>query len=211
MKEILVGSIIGLLVGIVFVVSGYLKNRKTKQQKAIEKKSVSQQESFNVKINSLKQLKEKGILTDQEYESKTKKLEEDNLTKSLENYEEYKQLEALYEDGILTKEEFESKVEILKNKINTKEETVTEEEEQFFEGLCIFTNEDLDFGFKNEQGQIIIEPIYEYAENFNNGLALVRTNSKFGFIDRNGKIVIDIIYDNEYKAIVAKNDRDIKG
>lgn len=207
MKDILVSSIIGLLVGIVFVVSGYLKNRKTIQQRAVEKKTVSQQESFNVKIDTLKQLKEKGILTDQEYESKVKKVEEDNVSKSLENYEEYKQLSALYEDGILTKEEFENKVEILKYKINTKKETVIGEEQHFFEGLCIFTNEDLDFGFKNEQGQIIIEPIYEYAENFNNGFALVRVNRKFGFIDKNGKVVIDIIYDNEYKALVAINDR----
>ena len=47
---------------------------------------------------------------------------------------------------------------------------------------CVFVNENLDYGFKDTQGEIVIKPIYEYADNFSNGLALVRDSGRFGFI-----------------------------
>lgn len=200
MKDILVGSIIGLLIGIVFAVSSYLKNRKTKQQIEIEKKTISQQDSFNVKKEALEQLKEKGILTEQEYEDKMKILAEDNICKSLETYDEYKQLKAFYEDGILTKEELESKVELLKDKLriakeNGSDSTYSNKNEPS-EGLILITDTDLNYGFTDIDGKGVIKTKYEYAESFKEGLALVRLDNKFGFIDKNGTEVIPFIYDD---------------
>ena len=69
----------------------------------------------NKQIDELKKLRTKGVLTEDEYESKVKiiieKQELDNFTKSAE----YKSLEKLKDSGILTKNEFKEKSELLKN------------------------------------------------------------------------------------------------
>jgi len=169
-----------------------------------EKQAIKQTNSFDDKINSLKELKDKEILTEQEYNEKVKNLENYKKDSELKLSEDYIKLKSLFEDGILTKEEFENKVEILKSKLEVKENTSPEEKEEFFDGLCVFANENLDYGFKDTQGEIIIKPIYEYADNFSNGLALVRDNGKFGFINTNGEIVIDIVYEN---AMSFSNDK----
>jgi hypothetical protein len=114
MKEILIGCIIGLFFGIIFAIHNYFKERGTKEEREQKKKESVQKEVFSTKEQTLTQLKNKGILTEQEYEEKLKKLVEDDLEKSLGDYNEYKQLKSLYNDGILTKDEFESKVENLK-------------------------------------------------------------------------------------------------
>lgn len=46
------------------------------------------------------------------------------------------------------------------------------------------------WGFVDSQGKIIIEPKFEEAFNFHDGLAKVRLNGYFGFIDPTGKLVI---------------------
>lgn len=192
---------------VILGINSYIKQNSTEVIR--EKQIIKETNNFDDKINSLKELKDKEILTEQEYSDKVKKIENSKLESQLKLSEDYKKLKSLFDDGILTKEEFESKIEILKNKLNVKEENPLQLKEEFFEGLRIFTNEDLDFGFKNEEGEIIIEPVYEYAENFNNGLALVRINRKFGFINKNEEVVIDIIYDNEHNAFIAKNEREL--
>lgn len=50
-------------------------------------------------------------------------------------------------------------------------------------------------GFIDGCGRVIIEPVYDSALEFSEGLARVEKNSKFGFIDKSGKVVIDFYLD----------------
>lgn len=68
------------------------------------------------------------------------------------------------------------------------------------------------FGFKNKDGEFVIEPQYAYAHEFTNGLASVNLSrtwyktpdgqrhyeNHYGYIDGNGKTVIGFQYDNAY-------------
>jgi hypothetical protein len=194
MKEILIGSIIGLFFGIIFAINDYFKERGTKKEREHKKKESIQKEVFSRKEQTLTQLKDKGILTEQEYEEKLKKLVEDNLEKSLEDYNEYKQLKYLYNDGILTKDEFESKVEFLKEKLRSNTEGSSNKNRPS-EGMILVTDTDLNYGFTDILGNQVIDNKYEYAENFSEGLALVKLNGKFGFIDKKGNVVIDLQFE----------------
>jgi len=54
-----------------------------------------------------------------------------------------------------------------------------------------------DYQYVDKEGKIIINPQFEYASLFNNGLALVRTSgdeSKFGYIQEDGKYAITPSY-----------------
>ncbi len=46
-------------------------------------------------------------------------------------------------------------------------------------------------GFINKDGVIIIEPKFNDALNFKNGIAAVKVNNKWGFIDKNGDWLIE--------------------
>lgn len=50
-------------------------------------------------------------------------------------------------------------------------------------------------GFIDGCGRVIIEPVYDSALEFSEGLARVEKNGKFGFIDKSGKVVIDFYLD----------------
>jgi len=56
----------------------------------------------------------------------------------------------------------------------------------------------------------IIQPIYDYAADFSEGLAVVKKDDKYGYIDKQGKQVVPLIYDDAKSysgglAIVKKN------
>jgi hypothetical protein len=208
MKEILIGSIIGLFFGVIFAIHNYFKERGTKEEREKKMKESVKKEVFITKEQTLNQLKDKGILTEQEYEEKLKKLVEDDLEKSLEGYNEYKQLKSLYNDGILTKEEFVKKVEILKDKLRSNKDDNNKNEPS--EGLILITDTDLNYGFTDIFGNEVIKTKYEYAENFSDGLALVRLNNKFGFIDKTGNVIIDLQFEDaeSFKNGFAKVKRE---
>ena len=68
------------------------------------------------------------------------------------------------------------------------------------------------WGYKDGSGKVVIEPKYNEAFNFKEGLACVEMDEKCGFIDKNGNVVIDFIYDtacsfSEGVASVTKNDK----
>jgi len=70
----------------------------------------------------------------------------------------------------------------------------------------------MNYGFADLSYEKVIDTIYEYANSFKEGLALVRLNNQFGFIDKDGKEVIPFIYDNAYsyengKAKVQKGKK----
>jgi hypothetical protein len=51
------------------------------------------------------------------------------------------------------------------------------------------------WGFIDRQGTIVIEPSFDAAESFSQGLAKVKVGDKWGFIDRQGAVAIAPIYD----------------
>ena len=43
------------------------------------------------------------------------------------------------------------------------------------------------YGYINEKGEVVIQPKYEFANQFYDGLASVKIEGKKGFIDKGGK------------------------
>jgi len=69
--------------------------------------------------------------------------------------------------------------------------------EEFSEGLAVVKRGDL-YGYIDEKGNLVIEPQFQQAGNFFDGLACVRkpdttnrTNSPWGYIDKTGKFVYE--------------------
>jgi Short C-terminal domain len=88
------------------------------------------EKKLDTTISNLTELKEKGILTAEEYNTKIEKIENEKTEENLKNSIEYKQLKSLLDSRILTKEEFESKVQLLQS---SAEKTVNKEETVFRE------------------------------------------------------------------------------
>jgi len=66
----------------------------------------------------------------------------------------------------------------------------------FHDGLAVFEN-DLNFGYVNTSGNIVIQPEYFMAYDFSGGYAVVANeNDKHGFIDKTGKLVIPFLFDH---------------
>lgn len=51
------------------------------------------------------------------------------------------------------------------------------------------------YGFKDDKGTIIVQPLYEYAGSFMNGMATVYNGGKYGFINASGKLAVPLEYD----------------
>ena len=68
------------------------------------------------------------------------------------------------------------------------------------------------WGYISTSGQIVIEPIYENALNFSEGLAAIQQGGKWGFIGTDGKIVVPCEYDefessfDHGKGMLIKDD-----
>jgi len=52
------------------------------------------------------------------------------------------------------------------------------------------------FGYINQDGKTIIEPQFDFAGPFRNGIAVVSLNSNFGYIDKKGKFLIPPVFAN---------------
>ena len=50
------------------------------------------------------------------------------------------------------------------------------------------------WGFVDASGKQVIEPEYEDARSFANGVAAVKKNGKWGYIDKNNEMVIENIF-----------------
>lgn len=53
------------------------------------------------------------------------------------------------------------------------------------------------FGFLDVKGNLVVQPKYDMASDFNDGLGLVLLKDKWGFIDSTGKEVIPPQYKNQ--------------
>ena len=96
----------------VWLIYSALKDDKINITNADTKVNYKSDETFH----NLSDLKQKGILTDEEYSQKVSKINADKNEQELKNSVEYKQLKSLLDSGVLTKEEFESKIKLLKIK-----------------------------------------------------------------------------------------------
>jgi hypothetical protein len=68
------------------------------------------------------------------------------------------------------------------------------------------------WGYINEWGQMVIPPKYEDAEDFHEGLAMVKSDGKYGYVNKSGKLVIDTDFDdalpfNEGHAVVEQRGK----
>ena len=99
---------------IVLAYNNFIENNSV--EKIAERKNENKINTLNSQVKSLKDLKEKGILTSEEYNQKVEKLEAEKAEQDLKNSIEYSQLKSLLDSGVLTKEEFENKIEFINNK-----------------------------------------------------------------------------------------------
>lgn len=81
----------------------------------------------------------------------------------------------------------------------------------FCEGVAKLANENNLYGFIDSSGNYVIEPQFEDARDFHEGLACVKKNNLYGFIDRKGNVVIDFQYSYggdfiDSLALVAKGE-----
>lgn len=53
-------------------------------------------------------------------------------------------------------------------------------------------------GYRNEQGGIVVEPVYDSAEEMAHGLGLVQSGDHYGLVDQSGKIVLPVEFDTIY-------------
>lgn len=175
---------IGILV--VLAYNNYKLNNSI--EKVQERKVEQVKVNLDNSISSLKDLKDKGILTAEEYKTKVAKINAEKEEQSLKNSLEYRQLKSLLDSGVLTKEEFESKLNLLKNKpkVKIKDFRIVD---GFSEGLALAINSELDYGFVDNDGNVIIPFKFEHAENFKEGSAKVRHNGEFKSINKKGEFI----------------------
>jgi len=76
-----------------------------------------------------------------------------------------------------------------------------------------YANSDIiKYGFINREGKIVIEPRFDYAGNFSEGLACVEINDKHGYINKKGEFIIEPQFDNTFSFSegLALVDKDCK-
>jgi WG repeat protein len=69
------------------------------------------------------------------------------------------------------------------------------------ERLAIVRGWDGKFGFMDRSGRIVVEPKYQYAVGFHEGLAAVRENGLFGFINESGEMVIPPQFRSAFSSV----------
>lgn len=52
------------------------------------------------------------------------------------------------------------------------------------------------FGFKDQNDSVVIEPKFDLALDFKNGIARIVQDGKYGLIDKNGKFIIEPQFDD---------------
>lgn len=70
----------------------------------------------------------------------------------------------------------------------------TEQIPQYNYTLIPFAGEDSLYGYMDTNGKVEIEPQFECAYVFSNGLARVRMDGEYGYINEKGEVVIPAIY-----------------
>ncbi|MBL4625447.1 MAG: WG repeat-containing protein, partial [Flavobacteriales bacterium] len=85
---------------------------------------------------------------------------------------------------------------------------------QFSEGLGRFSYDDK-IGFIDPSGKIVIAPIYNVANSFENGQTLIRQDKLWGLIDKQGKFIAEPVYekimdlDKGYRIIILNGKKGV--
>ena len=66
----------------------------------------------------------------------------------------------------------------------------------FTQDLVSYKDENGKYGYKDSTGNVLVEPKYDDAYDFSEGLGPVKHNEKWGFIDYKGTVVIPFKYDD---------------
>lgn len=90
-----------------------MQYKKTKEFKK-EVLNYNEEEKIDNSKTTLQELKDSGIITEEEYKTKVEKIDNQKTELAILNSKEYTQLKSLLDSNILTKEEFENKVELLR-------------------------------------------------------------------------------------------------
>jgi len=196
--------ICGIGVGLVYSTQ-YKRIKEDKKKNKIYYEERKLKEDLQDKIQKLKNLRDKDILSESEYLAKINDIKKTEIELQVQKTEEYKELQYLYQSGVLIEKELESKLNKLRKQYNKQGlEHLTHNSEKpnyafagsHKDGLAKIRNQDLNYGFVDRSGNIVIDMKYEFAEDFSEELAVVRLNGKFGFVDRTGKTTISFIYDD---------------
>lgn len=201
-----------LFITIIIIGAGLIYSTQHKQiQEERRREKLYQKERATIKEISEKEeqllnLRNKGILSDEEFNSKISKIRQNRAKTEFEKTQEYQQLKQLYKSEVLTKEEFDSKIDLLIKKQNLESQEIglknklsntgLQQLGEFKEAMARVWNEDQLYGFVNSDYKVVISPKYNLAEDFSDGLALVMLYSEFGFIDKSGEVVIPFQYDD---------------
>lgn len=160
-------------------------------------------------ISNLTDLKNKGILTEEEYQAKVEKVNQEQSEQDLKNSPEYKQLKSLLDSGILTKEEFEEKVKIIKKDL--KERVVKELTEDSLIGTYK-VGKDLFYFLPNNILEIRNSKNNKYLRSFKweikdmNNIHIQSESTSFSTILKNVEIKNNnIFYTNEDTSFVGIN------
>ncbi|MCR5423201.1 MAG: WG repeat-containing protein [Bacteroidales bacterium] len=82
----------------------------------------------------------------------------------------------------------------------------------FSDGLALFRDNKGKCGYVNQMGKVVINPEYDAAMSFSEGLAAVKKGKKWGFVDTHGDMVIHPQFDEagffqEGMAVIRSGDR----
>lgn len=188
---------------IVLAYNNYIENNSV--EKVTERKIEQKTNTLNSQAESLKDLKEKGILTEEEYSQKVNRIEQEKKEENLKNSQEYKQLKSLFDSGVLTKEEFESKIGIIKTKTSESKSNSIENKkpiEKSPKDNIIQSSK-----FKYEIANLFNENLCFYELNYKNKIYgyYITKKTKKVIINRNGqKIHFNSL--DEYIENIIQND-----
>lgn len=181
---------------VMILIVQYYNQIQYKKSKEFKKEVLNYNEEKKIDNSktTLQELKDSGIITEEEYKTKVEKIDSQKSELAILNSKEYAQLKSLLDSNILTKEEFENKLVLLKSKISNKTDNPSNKNyrivDVYSEGLALVIDDNLEYGFINYDGEVIIDFIFEHAENFSNGIAKVRIDGEFKNIDYNGNTVL---------------------
>lgn len=160
---------------LIFLLLNHNKHKNSPENKNL-RKILKENDEYDDKINSLKELETKGILTEEEHNTKIQILQNSKLESELKITKDYILLKTLFEDGILTKEEFEKKVAILKIKLNENSDI---DFQKVREGKIISLGKFIEYKViinKNE----IFDNVYK---RLSNGLFFIYKNDKIQYFN----------------------------
>ena len=157
-------------------------------------------------IDNLKDLKEKGILTEEEYNQKANKIESEKKEENIKNSQEYKQLKSLFDNGVLTKEEFESKIKRLStNKTTSKNISIILNDKRVLIVSNNFKNNLIGSKVKFENNDTILNGNFLSERKLiviSNGFIKNILNGQIVYLNNNQKV---IIY-KQFDSVISLND-----